>query len=88
MRKVHTAVILKFWLCSGTDTPRRVGLSMQKNLTQIWVRNRLYMTCDALNNLLIQYSNIGCFSANIIRIQLLGGEGGACSLNGLEYKSV
>ena len=46
------------------------------------------MTCNVLNNLLIQYSNVGCFPQNIISVQFLGGEGGACSLNGVEYKYV
>jgi len=46
------------------------------------------MTCNVLNTLLIQFSNVGCLSANIIRVQLLGGEGGSCSLNGIEYKYI
>jgi len=75
---------VKFWLCSDTGTPHHVSLSMQRNLTESWVRSRLYKTCNVLNTLLIQYSNVGCFSANIIRVQFLYGEGGACSLNGVE----
>ena len=46
------------------------------------------MTCNVLNNLLIQYSNVGCFSPNTLRVQFFGGEGGTCSLNGVEYKYV
>jgi len=81
--------IFKFWLCSDTGTPHcHVGLGMQRNLTESWVRSRLYKTCKVLNTLLIQYSNVGCFSANIIRVQLLCGKGGACSLNGVEYTYV
>lgn len=72
---VHTAVFLKYWLCAGSGTPHSVvGLSMQRNLTQGWVRSRLYMTCYVLNTLLIQYSNIGCFTTNIIRVEFWGGE--------------
>jgi len=36
----------------------------------------------------VQYSNVGCSSANIIRVHFFGGEGGACSLNGVEYTYV
>jgi len=61
---------------------------MQRNLTESLVRSSLYKTCNILNTLLIQYSNVGCFSANIIRVQFLCGEGGACSLNGVEYTYV
>ena len=60
---------------------------MQRNLTQSWVRSRLYKTCNVLNILLIQYSNVSCFLTNIM-VQFLGGEGGACCLNGLECKCV
>jgi len=89
MREVHTAIFLMFWLCSGTGTPHYlVSLCMQRNLTQSWVMSRLHKTCNVLNTLLIQYRNVGCFSANIIRVQLLCGEGGACSLNGVEYTYV
>jgi hypothetical protein len=86
---MDTAIFLKFWLCSGIGTPHcHVGVGMQRSLTESWVRSKSYMTCNVLNTLLIQYSNVGCFSANIIRVQLFGGEGGACSLNGLEYTYV
>ena len=90
MKEVHTAVFLKFWLCSGTGIPYycHVGLSMQRNLTESWVRSRLYKACNVLNTLLTQYSNVCFFSANIIRVQFFGGKGGACSLNGLEYTYV
>jgi hypothetical protein len=85
-------VVCWYWhtsLCAGTGTRHcHVVLSMQRNLTQSWVRSRLYMTCNILNNLLIQYSNVGCFSPNIIRVQFLGGEGRTCSLNGVECKYV
>jgi hypothetical protein len=46
------------------------------------------MTCNFLNTLLIQYSNIGCFSPNIIRVQCWGVVDSACSLNGVEYNYV
>lgn len=89
IREVHTAVFLKFWLCAGTGTLHcHVGLSMQRNLTQSWVRGRLYMICNGLNALLIQYSNLGCFSPNITWVQFWDGVGGACSLNGVEYKYI
>jgi len=88
MREVHTAVFLKVWLCAGTGTPHHVSLSMQRNLTHSCVRSRLYMICNVLNTLLIRYRNLGCFSPNIIRVQLWGGVGGACSLNGVESKYV
>ena len=89
MREIHTAVFLKFLLCSVTGTPHcHVGLIMQRNMTQSWVRSRLYKTCNVLNILLIQYSNVSCFWANIIMVQFLGGEGGACSLNGIEYRYI
>ena len=89
MREVHTAVFLKFWLYSVTGIPRcHVGLSMQRNMIESWVRSRLYKTCNVLNILLIQYSNVSCFWANIIRVQFLGGEGGACSLNGVQGKYI
>jgi len=89
MKEVHTAIFLKFWLCFDTGIPLcHECLCMQRNLTESWVRSRLYKTGNVLNTLLIQYSNVGCFSANIIRVQLLCGEGGACSLNGVEYSYV
>jgi hypothetical protein len=75
-------LFLMFWFCAGNGTPYNVGLILQRNLTQSWVRCRLYMTCNVLNNLLIKYSKLGCFSANIIRVQIWGGVGAACSLNG------
>jgi hypothetical protein len=78
-------LFLKFWFCAGNGTPRNVGLIMQRNVTESWVRCRLYMTCNVSNSLLIKYSNIGCFSANIIRVKIWGGVGGAYSLNGVEY---
>jgi hypothetical protein len=46
------------------------------------------MISNVLNALLIQYSNFGCFSQNIIWVQFWDGVGGACSLNGVEYKYV
>jgi hypothetical protein len=90
MREIHTALFLNFWwLYSGTGTPQcHSGLCMQRNLTQSWVMSRLYKTCNVLNTLLIQYSNVGCFSRNIIRVQFLCGEGVTCSLNRLKYTYV
>ena len=60
MREVHTAVFLMFLVVFRYCTPHyHVGQSMQWNLTQSWVRSRLYKTCNVLNTLLIQYSNVG-----------------------------
>jgi hypothetical protein len=85
MREIHIAIFLNFLFCAGTVTPHHVGLIMQMNMTQIWVRCSLYMAGNVLNNLLIKHSKFGCFSANIMRVQFWGGMGGPCSLNGVEY---